>query len=351
MRTLFGFNLFSTCHASTGLDLATLSKVNHGLRNSWLTVRDEMREPRKCTLSVFASGLALALSIPLTAFAGPGGMDSGGGEPYANQFLQIGRFFETTQRNNPIAGVEVNSKAIKRALDKIEMSLEGEPSKRLVLFPPGETVNCEGIPLLGCVASGKIQFARQGWENASMEEKIEVSALEIAKVLELKDRYKTAAKVRDALAKKLVLTDGVEGLPRTSEVVKSFVLKELNQPKNKLREIILQVQYESCQYSGCQDDGKPYRFKSSDLLGLIDLGSSWSVDGCKSDCSDSEEHHTRHFLVAIKVPWRLRWSVGDDAIVLEAKFTRSMHTESGRLRYSKELTVHENPKAEHMPAD
>jgi hypothetical protein len=75
------------------------------------------------------------------------------------------------------------------------------------------------------------------------------------------------------------------------------------------------------------------------------------VDGCKSDCSDSEEHHTRHFLVAIKVPWRLRWSVGDDAIVLEAKFTRSMHTESGRLRYSKELTVHENPKAEHMPAD
>ena len=139
------------------------------------------------------------LSIILTlltfeAGAAPGkrgGMDSGGGDPLANEFLNIGRMIAGILSNDTNDQFGVTQSELLQELDVLKTSLEGHQPK--LIFPPGETVDCFGAPKLGCVKNGVIYIARESWENkSSLQTKIELAAMELLLRLGIDGRYDKA---------------------------------------------------------------------------------------------------------------------------------------------------------------
>lgn len=85
-------------------------------------------------------GLSILFTLATNlSFAGDfsdGGSGTGGGDPLANQFLILGRFFQFNQKTNPIDGVDVSSEKLENQLNYFERSLEGLNPQ--IIFPAGK---------------------------------------------------------------------------------------------------------------------------------------------------------------------------------------------------------------------
>jgi hypothetical protein len=146
-----------------------------------------MRNPRK--LLPF-----LALLLLGAAGVNHGG---GGGDPLAIQFLQTARLIQKANEAGRI-DLGVDNQKILTFLDRAQASLEGQ--QPLIEFPDGDTVNCFGVQKLGCVDDqGVIHVARQGWEQAPPSARVEVTTMELIKVLGGANRYSIAESVARVL--------------------------------------------------------------------------------------------------------------------------------------------------------
>ena len=145
---------------------------------------------------LFFALVASALAVAETART-DGGFDGGGGDPLANEFLEIAQQLQRAQELKYIH-LGVQDAALKEKIHSIRSSLEGQSP--LVMFPGSEVVFCFGAPKLGCVDSdGVIRIARLGWERASQRDRVELTAMELVKSLHGADRYRVANEAAEVL--------------------------------------------------------------------------------------------------------------------------------------------------------
>ena len=304
------------------------------------------------TITHALSATLAALAISSTAYAQRGGgIDGGGGDPQAVQFLQIGRFFAFHQMKSKIAGNDVSAEKIHKHINSLEASLEGK-TPRLV-FHDGDSVNCFGEPKLGCVSNGTIRIARDGWLKAGLETKIQLAAMEILLLMGFEGRYPRAAKVSKALAPRLVLTDGNIVFPRAAARALQSALKLLNTKGDENRKFVLKVREDNCieMSWACKvemdnADNDTWVFTARDIVSVVPVGKGMQYDPCKTDVCEGEDVETSEFLVIVKAASRARWGYGPLPIVLRLEFQRITSQKDGSIRNAIRMYRFDNPTAE-----
>lgn len=143
----------------------------------------------------------ICLFAPAHAEARLGGMDSGGGDPLANEFLEVARAISNAIPTNDGSEFGINRQQFNDEVNLVAKSLEGHDP--ILVFPEGDTVVCFGAPKLGCVIDGKIHIARGGWQKSATDnEKFQVTAMELFMHMAIPMRYENAA----VLAEKITPT-------------------------------------------------------------------------------------------------------------------------------------------------
>lgn len=156
---------------------------------------------KKITSALLPVLLCLIAIAPLKASARMGGMDSGGGDPLANEFLEIARAIANAIPPNDNSEYGINRQQFNEEINLVAKSLEGHDP--MLVFPKGDALTCFGAPKLGCVVDGKIHIARDGWQkNATDNEKFQVTAMELFMHMASPMRYEKAA----VLAEKITPT-------------------------------------------------------------------------------------------------------------------------------------------------
>jgi len=132
-----------------------------------------------------------------------GGFNGGGGEPLANDFLKKAELISQAIELDLISGIKgsslnedsfaipVDASRFREITKKIRKSLDDQ--NPLLVFPPGETLDCFGEPKIGCVSNdGIIHVARNGYLSLSSSRQFELVALEYFKLMSLLNRYELA---------------------------------------------------------------------------------------------------------------------------------------------------------------
>lgn len=127
---------------------------------------------------------------------GRGTSGAGGGDPMANDFLEIGWAIKSMLESQAVPRLNENSKEFGVWMARIQQSLDGEFPQ--VTFPKGSTVNCLGEEKVGCVdEAGKIKIARNTFEKYKRPERFELVAQEIFKLMDVENRYPKARMIAD----------------------------------------------------------------------------------------------------------------------------------------------------------
>ncbi len=135
-----------------------------------------------------------AMFVLLFLFAMPGAVFGGDN---LQSFIKLGRAIEDRQRYSPVPWVNVSAQALQETLDQIEESFRTH--EYLLSFAPGETVDCFGVPKVGCYENGKIRIASGGWYGLDENQRYGLVALELFAWLGVENRYEKARLVAAAM--------------------------------------------------------------------------------------------------------------------------------------------------------
>jgi hypothetical protein len=90
-----------------------------------------------------------------------------------------------------VPGVTADAASFGRELDRIQESLDGKTPA--VYFPDVDTVDCYGVPKVGCVRTDRtIEIARKGFQSYNVSGRYEIVALEVFKLSHESGRYAQA---------------------------------------------------------------------------------------------------------------------------------------------------------------